>query len=94
MDCEIKKSVTEILYQQLQLLAESFNETESIHSVESMLSDFRHIAKTILTNNPTKEQREWILETANKQLGILVEKKSVYLSDSIDDLALFIFQFF
>lgn len=92
-DNEIKKSITKILYQQLQLLAEKI-ETEDTGKLCSMICDFRHIAKTVLTNNPTEEQRKEIFEMANNQMKFLSEKKSVDLSGAMDDLAIFIFQFF
>ena len=92
-DCQVKKSVTEILYQQLQLLVEKI-EAEDNCKLCSMLCDFRHIAKTILNNNPTEEQRKEIFEMSNNQIKFLSKKKSVDLSDAMNDLALFILQFF
>lgn len=90
---EAKKSVTEILYQQLQLLAEKI-ETEDDSKLCSMLCDFRHIAMTILKNNPTEEQRKEIFEMANNQIKFLSGKKSVDLSDAMNDLAWFVFNNF
>lgn len=91
---EFKKEVLENLYQQLQLLAENINKEENISRIRTMMVDFRLISKTILFNNPTTEQRQWIFETANKQIKMLSEKKSVYLSDTFNDLANFVFYFF
>lgn len=89
---EKKKQILEILYQQLQLLAEKIEEADE-RQLGSMLCDFRHIAKTIITNHPTEEQKKEIFRMLNNQIKMLSEKKSVDLSDSMDDLANFIFQF-
>lgn len=92
-DCEVKKSVTEILYQQLQLLVEKIEEEENVHDLRRMFVDFRYLAETILKNNPTEEQKKEIFEFLFSQIKFLTEKKSVFLTDTINDLAKFVFNF-
>lgn len=89
-----KENLRDILYQQLQLLAENIEKEEDICKLGNMTCDFRHIAKTILANNPSEEQRKKISEMINRQIELLSQKKSVYLSDVINDLANFAFYYF
>ena len=91
---QFKIEILDILYQQLQLLAEKASTEYYESDLCSIICDFIHIAKTILRTGPTPEQKQWIFETTNKQIKMLSEKKSVGLSDTIDDLAQFIFHFF
>lgn len=89
-----KENLRDILYQQLKLLAENIEKEEDVSKLGNMTCDFRHIAKTILANNPSEEQSRTISEMINHQIELFSEKKSVYLSDVINDLANFAFYFF
>lgn len=91
---EVKERMLKKLYQQLKLLAEEINQEDNVSKLRDMLCDFRHIAKTILNNNPTEEQRMEIFEMLEHQIRFLSLKKSVDLSDTINDLVNFVFYFF
>lgn len=89
-----KERILDILYQQLQLLAEKIDEEEDLCCLSRLLCDFRFMSMTILENEPTEEQIEGIFKMLNHQIELLSEKKSVCLSDAMNNLAICILKFF
>lgn len=89
-----KKEIIEILYKQLELLDEKMKTETDNRTLSDMLCDFRQIGYTVLSKNPTEEQRDGIFKMASAQIKLLSEKKSVYFSDCLDALAVFMFRFF